>query len=87
MKPKKFKHGTAIRVQWYDSMAFDGWHYNTDAIGDTAKIVSMGYVVNVKDDCVTITTSMGNRGGSLSPVSIPWKAIAKIDKLGKEWDR
>lgn len=77
----------AVRAYWLDSQVEQGWKYDMDQAGDSAKICSIGYVVNTTPEAVVLTTSIGSKGGALSPLSIPWKAIEKLEKLGKSWDR
>lgn len=86
MKAKGFLSGTAVRIYWYDSASAQGWQY-TSKVGQVGFIVSMGFVVNCKKDCITITTSFSSDGASIDPLSIPWGAIQKVDDLGKKWHR
>jgi len=56
-----------------------GWQYKPN-VGDTVRINTIGYVVNSKPECLTLTSSIGG-GGSLDPVSIPWKAVTSFEIL------
>jgi hypothetical protein len=86
MKPKGFQQGTAVKVYWHDSASAQGWQY-TSKVGQVGFIVSIGFVVNCKKDCITITTSFSSDGASIDPLSIPWGAIAKVEDLGKKNSR
>lgn len=70
-----------------DSLSQSGWHFNTQNIGKVAKIESIGYVVKNDPEFLTLTTSIGNYGGALDVVSIPWVCIVDVDRLGAKWDR
>jgi hypothetical protein len=94
MRPRKIPFGKAIRVSWFDSLSLSGWQINkqpnpnTLNIGDVAHIRTIGYVAGCTPEAIAVTTSIGCEGeGSLGPVSIPWKSVAKLDFIGKEWDR
>ena len=87
MQARKLKFREAVRVSWVDSMSFGGWNYEPDQVGGVARIQTLGYVVNSNKDYLTMTTSIGSKGGALDPVSIPWPAIVQVDKLGDNWNR
>lgn len=86
MKPKGFPQGTAVKVYWYDSAAVNGWQYSAK-VGQVGYIVSIGFVVNCKKECITLTTSFSSEGASIDPISIPWGAIHKVLNLGKKASR
>lgn len=79
MRRQRVARGTAVKIVWVDSVSVGGWQYNLDHVGRIAPITTFGLVVNTKDDCITLTTSMGERGGALDPVSIPWGAINELE--------
>lgn len=79
------KLGHAVRVFWYDSASHGGWQYSTK-IGDVGKIVTLGYVLNTKPNCITVSSSIATDNASIDPISIPWGSILKIDRI-KEFDR
>ena len=83
----KLKEGEAVRVSWYDSIALNGWRYSTEGLGKAGRIQTIGYVAHNTNEAVSITSSIGKSGGFLDPISIPWKAVEKLEKLGEEWNR
>jgi hypothetical protein len=88
MRARKLRYGQAVRVIWEDSSTASGWIYkNPKAIGEPTRVVSMGFVVNSRQDSITLTTSIDAEAGNLSPVTIPWSAVQRVDVLEKKWMR
>jgi len=92
MRPRKLRFGTPVRVVWEDSACGNGWDYRNPKsnIGRTTKIVSLGYVVNSKDaepPCLTLTTSIDDSAGVLSPVTIPWRVVMEMEILDPKFGR
>jgi hypothetical protein len=88
MEAIELKFGDAVRAFWYDSCHQPGWVYG-DFEGTVGKVVSLGFVVEAKANAKTLTlsTSLGCDHQILSPVSIPWAAIQKLERLESKWDR
>jgi len=81
MKIPKLQLGTAIILDWTDSKSAMGWSYDPKRKRTPGYIRSIGYVVQSNDECVTITTSMDDRGASIDDFSIPVGCIKKLDIL------
>lgn len=86
MKPLSFRRGTALRVFWLDSTQTAGWLYEDHPEIMVEKCATLGWVVNSSIKGLNLTSTLSTRGGVLSLVTIPWKAITDIQEL-KEWDR
>lgn len=86
MKPEKYRRGKALRVFWVDSTENAGWHYGENPPVYIEEVVSLGWVASTSDKGLNLTTTISERGGTLSLVSIPWEAITDIQDI-PEWGR
>lgn len=73
--------GQAVRLQWADSKALLGWTYNPKLQRRPGYIHSIGFVVQLNEECLTITTSMDGKGASIDDFSIPVGCIDKVEVL------
>lgn len=80
------KLGQAVQIDWADSKSLFGWTYNPNAKRSPGYIRSLGYVVQLNEECITVTTSMDDRGASLDDFSIPTGAIKSIKVLPADWN-
>lgn len=86
-KPKKsLKRGKGVRVCWLDSSTLHGWT-SKEARTRAGAIVSMGYVIDSNPTCLTLSTSIADNSDSMSPLSIPWQCIVKVEALPESFDR
>lgn len=46
------------------------------------KIASIGFVCAQDKTGLAITTSIGDNGHAISPLTIPWAAIVKLSRIG-----
>ena len=83
---KKLKFGTPVSVEWHDSIAREGWHYDPSVRRLVAKLRSIGYVVQDDKEGLTITTSLGSRQESMDDLTIPKGAIQGIEVLPEEFN-
>lgn len=79
------KLGQAVSLSWADSYATAGWTYDPKKKRQPGRIFSIGYVVQLNDECLTITTSMDQRGASLDDFSIPVGCITRVDLLPEDF--
>ena len=86
MEANKYPYGRSLRVFWVDSNTRTGWCYEQEGFKPD-HIVSLGYVVEAGTSALTLTCAIAARGGAVSPVTIPWEAIIKIDELPEDWNR
>lgn len=86
MKPLSFRRGTALRVFWVDSTQTSGWLYDSLPDVQVENVATLGWAVNSTINGLNITSTLSRRGGILSIVTIPWRAITDIQEL-KEWNR
>lgn len=84
---RSVRFGQAVRVSWFDSIAYNGWHYNPEKVGEVARIQSLGYVYKKTPHSLVMSTSIGNQGAGLDLLHIPWGAIAHLEVLPTEWHR
>lgn len=70
-----------MQINWVDSKSALGWAYNPRQKRTPGYISSLGYIVQSNDECVTITTSMDDRGASIDDFSIPVGCIQELDVL------
>ena len=81
MKMYKMPPGTAVSVKWLDSVINFGWS-NPRKNYPPQTISSLGYVVSVGKDMLTLTTAYSShQGGILSPLSIPWVSITELEEV------
>jgi hypothetical protein len=73
-------------VEWADSKSAMGWTYSPKTPRTPGYIRSIGFVVQLNPDCLTITTSLDNRGASIDDFSIPIGCISKLEKLPGDWN-
>jgi hypothetical protein len=85
-KVKDLTRGKAVRVAWVDSSTRHGWT-EKEIPGRTGKIISLGYVTDVRNDCLTLSTSIAENADSISPLSIPWVCIVDLVILPDGYDR
>lgn len=86
MKPLSFRRGTALRVFWVDSTQTPGWLYEDLPEVKIEKVATLGWAVNSTIEGLNLTSTLSRRGGILTLVTIPWRAITDIQEL-KEWNR
>lgn len=84
MKIPKIKLGDLVVIEWVDSKSAMGWSYNPHTKRTPGYIKSIGFVVQGNDECVTITTSLDDRGASIDDFSIPNGCIRGFDVLPDE---
>jgi len=85
---RKIPFGTAVRFCWHDSKSHMGWQYNPERPRQTAKIQTLGYVVQANDEGITITSSIGTHRETIDDITVPWGAIeGGIEELGDTWNR
>lgn len=77
----QLKTGEAVTIDWVDSKSALGWSYDPRRKRTPGYLKSMGYVVQSNDECVTITTSMDERGASIDDFSIPVGCIRELSVL------
>ena len=70
--------GMAVRIEWADSKALLGWTYNPNLQRKPGYIQSLGFVVQMNKECLTLTTSMDGKGSSIDDFSIPLGCITKL---------
>ena len=90
MKPRKLAVGTPVKFKWADSDYAQGWHYPQGVMTyptlspKPTEIATIGWVVATSRDSLIVTTSIGENGGALTPVSVPWRAIFNLEVLNKK---
>ena len=82
----ELKLGQAVTVEWADSKSALGWSYSPKTKRTPGYIRSLGYVVQSNDECLTITTSLDDRGASIDDFSIPVGALRKVEVLPGDWN-
>lgn len=85
MNIPELKLGKAVRIDWVDSKSALGWQYNPNSKRTPGYIRSLGYVIQLNEECITITTSMDDRGASIDDFSIPIGCIKDFKVLPEEW--
>lgn len=70
--------GQPYLVLWKDSAQFAGWG---DKAPETGVIKSIGYVVAYTGQDLTLSTSLNDEGSFVSPLSIPWICITKMERV------
>jgi hypothetical protein len=75
------KLGQLVALVWADTRSKLGWSYDPREERLPGYIASIGYVVQTNPECVTITTSMDDKGCSLDDLSIPAGCIRKVEVL------
>lgn len=86
MKIPELKLGQVVAVLWADSKSAMGWQYDPHKKRTPGYIASIGYVVQLNEECLTITTSMDERGASIDDFSLPVGCIQKIEILPNKCD-
>ena len=81
LKIQKLKPGQAVIIDWADTKSLIGWTYSPEKKRLPGYIRSLGFVVQHNDECVTITSSFGERGESLDDLSIPTGCITELEVL------
>jgi hypothetical protein len=81
LKLPKLEHGQAVRFEWHDSAARAGWTYDPHLLRRPGQIVTIGFVVQLTGEALTVTTSMDNKGASLDDFSVPVGCIHKLEEL------
>lgn len=81
----ELKPGQAVRLEWADSKALLGWTYNSTMKRKPGYIHSIGFVVQLNDECLTISTSMDGKGASIDDFSIPKGCIQTIQMLDEKF--
>ena len=81
MKFPPLKLGQTIKVIWADSKSALGWKYDPEVQRKPGYIKTIGYAVQENEDCVTLTTSLGEHGESLDELSIPVGCIQELEVL------
>jgi hypothetical protein len=79
------KLGDVVYIRWADTKSALGWTYAPAKKRLPGVIISIGYVVKLDDDVLTITTSLGMKGESLDELSIPRGCIDKLEVLPADW--
>lgn len=79
------KHGQAVTIEWADSKSLLGWTYNSTKKRTPGYIRSLGYVVQLNDECLTISTTLDGRGASLDDFSVPLGCIRSLEVLPDDW--
>lgn len=76
-----------MRVDWNDSKSLMGWTYSPLKQREPGKIRSLGYVVQLNSEALTITTSMDKLvGASIDDFIIPLGCITEVVVLPKDWN-
>lgn len=78
--------GRAVRVFWEDSASNPGWQYNPERLGDTAKVVSLGWAVGDKE-WLDLCGHISEDGAMHDVLHIPWGAIENLEVLPETWHR
>jgi len=81
MKFPPLKLGQQVKITWVDSKSALGWSYGDKSPRKPGYIKSIGFAVQENDECVTITTSLGERGESIDDLSIPIGCILELEVL------
>lgn len=81
MKIPKLKLGQAVIIDWADTKSLLGWTYSPEKKRFPGYIRSLGFVVQSNDECLTITSSFGEKGESLDDLSIPNGCITELEVL------
>lgn len=75
----------AVRFKWTDSKALLGWTYNPVLQRKPGYIQSLGFVVQLNKECLTISTSMDGKGASIDDFSIPLGCVSEIEILPENY--
>lgn len=77
MNKIEIEKGQIVYLFWLDSTNLTGgWHY----LGDTFRAVpkeieTVGFVLDISDTAVTISSTQSNSGGNVDPLTIPLGCI------------
>ena len=83
MKFPPLKLGQPVRITWVDIKSALGWTYDQTIQRKCAHIYSLGWAVQENDECITITTSIGENGASIDDLTIPVQCIEAIEVIEK----
>jgi hypothetical protein len=87
MKIPPLKFGQALEVDWADTKSALGWGAHRPALKRRPGYVrSLGYVIEINKEALTISTSIEEGGGSLDDLSIPIGCIRRIEVLPGDWN-
>jgi hypothetical protein len=70
-----------VLAKWVDSNWSMGWHPKDTATAKLPIATTAGFVTCVTNDLLEISGSIGEDGGKLNPLSIPWISIIEIEIL------
>lgn len=78
--------GTALRVDWDDAKSLMGWQYKYDVPPRVpGRIKSIGFLINVNKEAITLSTSMGHNRASIDDLSIPIGCVTNVEVLPEEY--
>jgi hypothetical protein len=83
LKPEEIATDAVVYLEWVDSVtSVAGWHVPRD-IGPLkpSLIIAAGIVVKCDPDAITLTSSLADNGNFISPLTIPWGCIERLDTL------
>jgi len=72
-------------ISWVDVKSALGWTYNPQKKRTPGYLQSIGIFVEQNEECLTITSSMDERGASIDDLSIPLGCIKKVTILPDEF--
>lgn len=75
MNKPDVKPGQLVHIEWVDTKSLLGWTYEPEVKRTPGYICTTARIVQVNDECVTVTTSMDRQGASLDDLMIPLGAI------------
>jgi hypothetical protein len=81
----ELKHGQGVIIDWVDSKALMGWTYDAKKPREPGHIRSLGFIVQVNEKCVTITTSLDDKGASMDDLSIPIGCVESFEVLPEKF--
>jgi len=76
--------GQTIKVVWADSKSALGWKYDPGLQRKPGYIKTIGYAIQENDECITLSTSLGEHGESLDELSIPVGCIKELEVLDEQ---
>ncbi len=76
MKPRNLEKGTFVLFGWVDSSSSFGWMTVEDS--GVPSIQSLGIVVSVSSESLTVSTSLADDGDCIDPLNVPWCAIRNL---------
>lgn len=85
LKIPVLKLGQAVTVDWVDTKSALGWSYDPNAKRTLARVRSLGYVVQVNNEVLTLTTSLSDGGKSLDDLSLPIGCVTRIVEMSNDW--